>query len=233
MTRHLARAGLAAAATAALLAIPGAALADTCSSPGPVYPMPVPPIGTVTPVSPTPAPPDTPIQPTDPTNPGGPDSPFGPNHTKQPGHAKHPGGKTHGKSTGGKGTGGKSATGKGHHKKTPGGKHKKNPTAPVTDSGPTPTTISVHTGKNAHANQPMTLTARLAVGRAHVRGIKAESGTITFVVDGETGKPIAIKHGRASEKVTLKQGNHTIAADYSGDEDHRPSESAPVTVTLN
>jgi hypothetical protein len=217
MSHHLARAGLAAAATAALLAIPGVALADSCSGPGPIYPFPpVPPIGTVTPVSPI-----APIGPTDPTNPLGPDGPFGPNHAKQPVHAKHPG------------QGTTSTASKSGHKGKTGGKHKKNPTAPVQDNGPTPTTISVSTGKNPHADQPLTLTARLAVGRAHVRGIKAESGTITFVVDGQIGKPIPIKHGRASEKVTLKQGKHTVAADYSGDSGHRPSESAPVTVTLN
>jgi hypothetical protein len=217
MSHHLAaRAGLAAAATAALLAIPGVALADTCGGGGgPIYPIPpVPPFGTVIPVAP-----DSPINPTAPvTDPG---SSLSTDQAKKPGHSKHPGG---GK-PGHKGTTGTTGT-SGH-------KHKKHPKAPVQNNGPASTTISVSAGKNPHADQPLTLTARLAVGRGHVRGIKAETGTITFVVDSESGKPVPIKHGRASEKVTLKEGRHTITADYSGDADHRPSESALVALTLN
>jgi hypothetical protein len=61
----------------------------------------------------------------------------------------------------------------------------------------------------------------------------AETGEITFVVDGKALSPVRISNGRALEKVELPSGNHTAAASYSGDSHYNASESAPVTFTVS
>lgn len=95
------------------------------------------------------------------------------------------------------------------------------------------TTTVATVGTRAVAGQSMTIRAQVRVGRSHPHGIKAETGTVTFTVDGTSGKPVTIKRGRASEQVTLAAGKHTVVASYSGDADHMSSSSAPVSFTLN
>jgi len=68
-------------------------------------------------------------------------------------------------------------------------------------------------------------------GRGHRRA--AETGEVTFVVDGKTLAPVRISHGRALEKLELPPGNHTAVASYSGDSHYDASESAPVTFTVS
>ncbi len=51
-------------------------------------------------------------------------------------------------------------------------------------------------------------------GRGHRRA--AETGEVTFVVDGKTLAPVRISHGRALEKLELPPGDHTAVATYSG-----------------
>jgi hypothetical protein len=61
----------------------------------------------------------------------------------------------------------------------------------------------------------------------------AETGTVTFSVDGKALRPVRISHDRASEKVELPSGNHTITAAYGGDANYSPSQAAPLTVTVS
>ena len=68
-------------------------------------------------------------------------------------------------------------------------------------------------------------------GKGHRRA--AETGEITFVVDGKTLAPVRISHGRALEKLELPPGDHTAVASYSGDSHYDASESAPVTFTVS
>jgi hypothetical protein len=98
---------------------------------------------------------------------------------------------------------------------------------------PVTTTTVVSIGASAHAGQTMTVRAQVHVGRSHPHGIKALSGTVTFRIDGTSGGPVIIKRGRATERITLAAGKHTIVATYSGDADHKTSTSAPFTFTLN
>ncbi len=68
-------------------------------------------------------------------------------------------------------------------------------------------------------------------GRGHRRA--AETGEVTFIVDGKTLAPVRISHGRALEKLDLPPGDHTAVASYSGDSHYDASESAPVTFTVS
>jgi hypothetical protein len=68
-------------------------------------------------------------------------------------------------------------------------------------------------------------------GKGHRRA--AETGEITFVVDGKALAPVRISHGRAIEKLELPPGNHTAAAAYSGDSHYNASKSAPVTFAVS
>ena len=61
----------------------------------------------------------------------------------------------------------------------------------------------------------------------------AETGLVTFTVDGKTLKPVKLSHGRADEKIELPEGKHTATASYSGDDNYRSSDSAPITFTVN
>lgn len=61
----------------------------------------------------------------------------------------------------------------------------------------------------------------------------AETGSVTFTIDGKTLKPVRLSHGRADEKVDLPEGKHTATASYSGDDNYRSSDSAPITFTVN
>jgi hypothetical protein len=68
-------------------------------------------------------------------------------------------------------------------------------------------------------------------GRGHRRA--AETGEVTFVVDGKALAPVRISHGRALEKLELPPGEHTAVASYSGDSNYDASESTPVTFTVS
>lgn len=100
-------------------------------------------------------------------------------------------------------------------------------------AGPVQTVTKVRTPKAPTAARPVTLTAR--VGLAH-RGrpgsVPAESGTVVFTVDGTAAEPVTLKKGRASEKVRLSVGKHTVDAKYSGDGAHTASDSGPVTLDV-
>jgi hypothetical protein len=61
----------------------------------------------------------------------------------------------------------------------------------------------------------------------------AETGEITFIVDGKALTPVRLSHGRALEKLELSPGNHTAVASYSGDGHYSPSKSDPVSFTVS
>lgn len=60
----------------------------------------------------------------------------------------------------------------------------------------------------------------------------AETGKVTFTVDGKAQSPVQLARGRASEKLELPSGKHTVSASYSGDQNYTASQSAPVTFTV-
>lgn len=124
-----------------------------------------------------------------------------------------------------------------------------------------PTVTRVHAPRNAHSGEDILLSARVTMatqptapatdqepdkqgptcgkgsggkngkGKGH-RG-PAETGSVTFVVDGKSLAPVQVSHGRALEKLKLPPGNHTATASYSGDGNYNPSKSAPVTFEVS
>ena len=64
-------------------------------------------------------------------------------------------------------------------------------------------------------------------GRRH-----AVTGKIEFFLDGKPEPPVQISHGRASERIEIPIGRHTIVAQYSGDDEHLAAKSNPVTFEL-
>ena len=76
----------------------------------------------------------------------------------------------------------------------------------------------------------LTMTAR--VSPAHrTPGASPATGSVVFSVDGASSEPIPLSGGRAMVQVELGPGEHTASATYSGDSEHAPSESGPVSVT--
>lgn len=61
----------------------------------------------------------------------------------------------------------------------------------------------------------------------------AETGTVTFTVDGRALRPVPVSRDRASEKIELPAGSHTITAAYGGDDNYSPSQAAPLTITVS
>ncbi|HEV2344451.1 MAG TPA: Ig-like domain-containing protein [Actinocrinis sp.] len=123
-----------------------------------------------------------------------------------------------------------------------------------------PTVTRVHAPKSAHGGEDFLLSARVSIatqpsaptkdqgpdqqgskgkgkkgkskkGKGHRHA--AETGSITFVVDGKSLPPVKISHGRALEKLTLPAGSHTATASYSGDSHYDASQSTPVTFTVS
>jgi len=84
-------------------------------------------------------------------------------------------------------------------------------------------------------------TVKKGKGKGHGKGVgkkpgkqhDAETGSVTFTIDGKTFKPVKLSHGRADEKIELPKGEHTATAYYSGDDNYRSSDSAPITFTVN
>ena len=99
------------------------------------------------------------------------------------------------------------------------------PSAPTTDQGPDQQDSK---GKGSSGGKK-----GKGGGKGRVPRGPAETGSITFVVDGKSLPPVQISHGRALEKLTLAPGNHTAAASYSGDTNYNSSQSAPVTFAVS
>jgi Bacterial Ig-like domain (group 3) len=72
-----------------------------------------------------------------------------------------------------------------------------------------------------------------AKGGHHQKHHAAETGTVTFTVDGKAQPPIQVERDHATEKIQLSPGNHTVAATYSGDGHYRASRSIPVTFSVS
>jgi hypothetical protein len=69
-------------------------------------------------------------------------------------------------------------------------------------------------------------------GATHKRHA-AETGAVVFTVDGKTQAPVPVSRGRASEKLDLTSGKHTVTAAYSGDDNYTASQSAPLTFDVS
>jgi Bacterial Ig-like domain (group 3) len=100
------------------------------------------------------------------------------------------------------------------------------PTAPVSDQGPDQGSKGGK-GKGGHGGKK----GKGGKGKGHRH--PAETGSITFVVDGKSLPPVKVAHGRALEKLTLPPGNHTATASYSGDDNYNPSQASPVTFAVS
>jgi hypothetical protein len=76
-----------------------------------------------------------------------------------------------------------------------------------------------------------TLTMSARVSMAHrTSGASPATGTVVFSVDGASSEPIPLSGGRATVQVEMGPGEHTASAKYSGDAEHAPSDSGPVSV---
>ena len=60
----------------------------------------------------------------------------------------------------------------------------------------------------------------------------ALTGKVSFVLDGKPEPAVEVNRGRASEKIEIPVGRHTIVAEYSGDADYLAAKSDPVTFEL-
>jgi Bacterial Ig-like domain (group 3) len=69
-------------------------------------------------------------------------------------------------------------------------------------------------------------------GGTHQKRHAAETGEVTFTVDGKALTPVPLTRGRASEKLELAAGKHTVTASYSGDQNYTASQSVPLTLTV-
>jgi hypothetical protein len=100
------------------------------------------------------------------------------------------------------------------------------PTAPTTDQGP-----DQQDSKGKGKSKGGTKKGKGHKGKGHRH--PAETGSITFIVDGKTLPAVQISHGRALEKLSLPPGDHTATASYSGDTNYNASKSTPVTFTVS
>jgi sugar lactone lactonase YvrE len=83
---------------------------------------------------------------------------------------------------------------------------------------------------NAHYGSPVTVAAKIvsATGTG-----PTPTGTVIFIVDGAGGKPLTLgPSGDATLVLSLNGGTHTVAAQYSGDEDYAPQASNAVDVVI-
>ncbi|HEV2636938.1 MAG TPA: Ig-like domain-containing protein [Actinocrinis sp.] len=67
----------------------------------------------------------------------------------------------------------------------------------------------------------------------HPKRHTAETGEVTFTIDGKAQPSIQLARGRATEKLELEAGKHTVVANYSGDQNYSASKSAPLTITVS
>jgi hypothetical protein len=61
-------------------------------------------------------------------------------------------------------------------------------------------------------------------------GASAVTGSVVFTLDGTSSGPIPLTGGRAMVQAETGPGEHTASVKYSGDAEHSPSESGPVSV---
>jgi hypothetical protein len=88
---------------------------------------------------------------------------------------------------------------------------------------PTTTTLEADP-TTAHEGETVTLTASVDPDAA--------TGTVTFADDDGVIDEVDVVDGVAESEVFLDAGSHDITASYSGDDEYEPSESDPVTVTV-
>ena len=103
------------------------------------------------------------------------------------------------------------------------------PTAPAEDLEPDRKGPGSKGGKSGKGGT----TVKKGKGKGHGHRRAAETGEITFVVDGKALAPVRVSNGRALEKLELSPGNHTAVASYSGDSHYDASKSAPITFTVS
>lgn len=114
----------------------------------------------------------------------------------------------------------------------PGGGHPGGPTPKP--AGPVQTVTKVKMPKILTSTKTLTLSAHVSpTHRSAPRTIPAETGTVVFIVDGTAGTPVRIAANKASEKVKLVAGKHTVDAKYSGDAKHTASDSGLLTITVS
>ena len=96
------------------------------------------------------------------------------------------------------------------------------------DDQPAPTTTVV-----TSAPDP-SLYGSLVTLIATVTGSRGPSGTVQFLVDGvPVGTPVGVVDGQAAASIsTLSVGSHTIAAQYSGDQNNAPSAGTTPHATI-
>ncbi|MFD0637088.1 Ig-like domain-containing protein [Catenulispora yoronensis] len=100
------------------------------------------------------------------------------------------------------------------------------------ESGPMATVIKLSLSKKLLSTRPLTMSARVSLAHRTV-GAPRETGTVVFSVDGSSSGPVAVTNNRASAKVKLSPGRHTAVAKYSGDSAHSPSDSGPMSFTVD
>ena len=76
----------------------------------------------------------------------------------------------------------------------------------------------------------LTMAARVSPAN-RTPGASAATGTVEFFLDGASSGPIPLSNGHASVQIDLGPGDHTASAKYSGDAEHAPSDSGPVSVS--
>lgn len=99
-------------------------------------------------------------------------------------------------------------------------------------SGPMATVTKLSMSKTLTATRPVAMSARVSPAHRTV-GAPPETGTVVFTVDGSSSGPLPVASNRVAVKIKLAAGKHTAGAKYSGDSAHSPSESGPVSFTVN
>lgn len=95
------------------------------------------------------------------------------------------------------------------------------------DQGATVTKLSV--SRSTTDDGILTMSARVSPAHRTV-GASAVTGSVVFTVDGASSGPIPLTGGRAMVQAEVGPGEHTVTAAYSGDDEHMPSDSEPVSV---
>jgi hypothetical protein len=98
-------------------------------------------------------------------------------------------------------------------------------------SGQAATVTKLSVSKVATASKPVTMSARVSLAH-RTAGAPPATGTMVFTVDGASSRPVPLTGGKVLVKVKLDPGEHTASAKYSGDDEHAPSDSGPVSVMV-